>query len=155
MLGDREFQGGKGYSTDAGTRVPFIAQWGDRAAGTVCDDLVDCTDFLPTMMQVARTALPGDVVCDGRSFLPQLMGDDGDPRDWIYQWHNPLPGHGKANYQLEEWAQTKEYKLYTDGRFYNVAEDDLETKEVEPETEEQDEAYAMLRSVLSHYWKQQ
>lgn len=155
LLGDREFQGGKGYSTDAGTRVPFIAQWGSRTNGTVCDDLVDCTDFLPTIMQVAKTALPGHRICDGRSFLPQLVGDEGDPRDYIYQWHNPLPGHGKKNYKLEEWAQTKRYKLYTDGRFYDVEADDLETETIEPETEEQDLAYQKLRSVLSHYKKQQ
>lgn len=155
MLGDRAFQGGKGYSTDAGTRVPFIAEWGDRTAGSVCDDLVDCTDFLPTMMQVARTALPEDAVCDGRSFLPQLVGDDGDPRDYIYQWHNPLPGWGKVGYKLEEWAQDKQYKLYSDGRFYDVEADDLETAVLEPDSDEADEALRTLRSVLSHYQEQQ
>jgi arylsulfatase A-like enzyme len=155
MLGDRAFRGGKGYSTDAGTRVPFIAAWGDRSAGSVCDDLVDCTDFLPTMMQVARTALPEDAVCDGRSFLPQLVGDDGDPRDYIYQWHNPLPGWGKVGYKLEEWAQDKQYKLYSDGRFYDVEADDLETAVLEPDSDEADEAFRTLRSVLSHYQEQQ
>jgi arylsulfatase A len=155
MLGDRAFQGGKGYSTDAGTRVPFIAEWGDRTAGSVCDDLIDCTDFLPTMMQVARTALPEDAVCDGRSFLPQLVGDDGDPRDYIYQWHNPLPGWGKVGYKLEEWAQDKQYKLYSDGRFYDVEADDLETAVLEPDSDEADEVLRTLRSVLSHYQEQQ
>jgi arylsulfatase A-like enzyme len=155
LLGDREFQGGKGHSTDAGTRVPFIAKWGNRAAGTVCNDLIDCTDFLPTMLEVARTALPGDVVCDGRSFLPPLVGDTGSPRDWIYQWHNPLPGWGKVGYKLEEWAQDKKYKLYTDGRFYDVEADDLENEVLEPDSDEADEAYRTLRSVLSHYKQQQ
>ena len=74
MLGDRSFEGGKGETTDAGTRVPFVCEWGGRAAGSVNDDLVDLTDFLPTMMQAARVSMQEGVVCDGRSFLPQLCG---------------------------------------------------------------------------------
>ena len=155
LLGDRAFQGGKGHSIDAGTRVPFIAQWGGRAAGTVCDDLIDCSDFLPTMLEVAGVAHPGDVPCDGCSFRPQLVGDEGSPREWIYQWHNPLPGWGKEGFELEEWAQDKSYKLYSDGRFYDVEEDDLETTRIEPKTKEQTEALQKLRSVLGHYREQQ
>ena len=83
LLGDRAFQGGKGHSIDAGTRVPFIAQWGGRTAGAVCDDLIDCSDFVPTMLEVAGVTHPGDVPCDGCSFRPQLVGDEGSPREWI------------------------------------------------------------------------
>ena len=155
LLGDREFQGGKGHSTDAGTRVPLIATWGDRTAGTVCDDLVDCTDFIPTMVAAARMAVPHHAICDGRSFLPQLCGDAGDPREWIYQWHNPLPGWGKEGYGLEEWAQDKRWKLYDDGRFYDLEADDLETDVAEVDSDEAEEAHRMLKSVLDHYKKQQ
>jgi len=84
-----------------------------------------------------------------------LCGDAGDPREWIYQWHNPLPGWGKEGYGLEEWAQDKQFKLYADGRFYNIEEDDLETSVIEIEREEEEEAYRTLKSVLSHYKKQQ
>ena len=156
MLGDRPFVGGKGETTDAGTRVPFVCEWGDRAAGTEIDDLVDLTDFLPTMMQAARVSMPEDVVCDGRSFLPQLLGDEGDPRDWIYQWHNPLPGHGKTRYRLQEWAQDQRWKLYDDGRLYDLVADDLEQTPIpERSNEEADEAREKLESVLDHYKKQQ
>ena len=133
-----------------------ICEWGDRAAGTEIDDLVDLTDFLPTMMQAARVSMPEDVVCDGRSFLPQLLGDEGDPRDWIYQWHNPLPGHGKTRYRLQEWAQDQRWKLYDDGRLYDLVADDLEQTPIpERSNEEADEAREKLESVLDHYKKQQ
>ena len=156
MLGDRPFVGGKGETTDAGTRVPFVCEWGGRGAGTVSDDLVDLTDFLPTIMQAARVSMPEGVVCDGRSFLPQLCGDEGDARDWIYQWHNPLPGQGKTRYRLQEWAHDQRWKLYDDGRFYDLVADDLEQTPIEERTsEEADEAREKLEIVLDHFKKQQ
>ena len=84
-----------------------------------------------------------------------MVGEAGSPRDWIYQWHNPLPGWGKVGYKLEEWAQDKKHKLYTDGRFYDVEADDLETEVIKPESDEADEAFQRLKSVLAHYKSQQ
>ena len=157
LLGDRPFVGGKGETTDAGTRVPFVCEWGGRATGVVSDDLIDLTDFLPTMMQAARVSMPGDAICDGRSFLPQLMGEEGNPRDWLYQWHNPLPGQGKSRYRLQEWAQDQRFKLYDDGRFYDLVADDLEQTPIgrREGDEEAEDAREKLEIVLDHYKQQQ
>ena len=126
-LGEMEIQGGKGYTTDAGTRVPFVANWkGTAPDGAACDDLVDCSDFLPTMMDLASAPLPEDEVIDGRSFLPQLRGEPGNPREWIFAHHDPLPGHGKDGYYLQRWAQDQRWKLYDDGRLFDVRADVLE-----------------------------
>ena len=122
-----EMQGGKGLSTDAGTRVPLIANCpGTTPAGAVLSDLVDCSDFLPTFMDAAQTQLPGDDVFDGRSFLPQLRGERGKPREWIFAHHDPLPGWGKDGYGLQRWAQTHRWKLYDDGSLYDIEADVLE-----------------------------
>jgi arylsulfatase A len=59
---------------------------------------------------------------DGRSFLPQLRGEKGNPRDWLYSWYNP---GGGATAQAE-FAHDASFKLYTNGKFFNVAKDDLE-----------------------------
>ncbi|MBK34944.1 MAG: arylsulfatase A [Gemmatimonadetes bacterium] len=157
LLGDRPFVGGKGETTNAGTRVPFVCEWGGRATGVVSDDLIDLTDFLPTMMQAARVSMPGDAICDGRSFLPQLMGEEGNPRDWIYQWHNPLPGQGKSRYRLQEWAQDQRFKLYDDGRFYDLVADDLEQTPIgrREGDEEAEDAREKLEIVVDHYKQQQ
>jgi arylsulfatase A len=81
-LGDREIQGGKGFTTDAGTRVPLIANWKDTTpASVVCDDLIDYSAFLPTLMELAETSLPENETFNGRSFLPQLRGERGNPRE--------------------------------------------------------------------------
>lgn len=119
----RDVLGGKGTTTTWGTHVPAIGNWpGHFAGGKVCSDLIDTTDFLPTLCEATSTPVPSDLKIDGRSFLPQLRGEKGAPRDWLYSWYNPSGGE-KAK---AEFAHDAQYKLYTDGRFYAVEKDDNE-----------------------------
>ncbi|MGD2175603.1 MAG: sulfatase-like hydrolase/transferase, partial [Candidatus Brocadiaceae bacterium] len=87
MRDGRSIKAGKGFHSDAGTHVPLIAHWrGTIGPGQVRDDLVDTTDFLPTIADATGAAPrtpPGDGVLDGRSFLPQLAGRPGRPREWV------------------------------------------------------------------------
>ena len=72
MMGDKLVIGGKGTTTDAGMHVPLIVNWpGKIAAGSVCSDLVDSTDFLPTLLDAAGVTAPSGLKLDGRTFLPQ------------------------------------------------------------------------------------
>jgi arylsulfatase A len=119
----RDVVGGKGTSTMWGTHVPGIGNWpGHFASGKVNTDMIDTTDFLPTLCEATGTKVPAELKVDGRSFLPQLRGEQGNPRDGLYVWYSPSGGL-KAKF---EFAHDQNYKLYTDGRFYNVAKDDLE-----------------------------
>ena len=119
----RDVIGGKSTSTMWGTHVPGIGNWpGHFASGKVNADMIDTTDFLPTICQATGTSVPAELKIDGRSFLPQLRGETGNPRDGLYVWYNPSGGP-TAKF---EFAHDQNYKLYTDGRFYNVAKDDLE-----------------------------
>jgi arylsulfatase A len=118
MMGDRVVIGGKGSTNEFGMRVPLIASWpGHIAKGKVEDDLVDSTDFLPTICAAAGITLPKDLVIDGRSFLPQLKAEAGQPRQWIYSWYSP---RGEA---LREFAFNQHYKLYRTGDFYDIVAD--------------------------------
>ena len=151
LVDGTEIQGGKGLSTDAGTRVPLIANWlGVSPEGAVLRDLVDTSDFLPTLMDAAATDLPTDDVFDGQSFLPQSRGERGNPRDWVFAHHDPLPGWGKDGFRLQRWAQTHRWKLYDDGSMYDIETDVFEQK---PITEDADHAAPnsvreMLQTVL-------
>jgi arylsulfatase A len=79
-------KGGKGSVTEAGTRVPLIVSWpGTLPPGRVLNDLVDFTDFLPTLLEAAGVNLPSDYQVDGQSFMPQLRGQQGQPREWVYR----------------------------------------------------------------------
>ena len=131
MLDGSPFQGGKGFSTDAGTRVPFVANWpGATPAGSVSDDLIDCSDFLVTMMDLAGAQLSEDDVFDGVSFAPQLKGETGSPREWIFAHHDPLPGWGKEGYHLQRWAQDRRWKLYDTGDLFDLEIDASEARPV-------------------------
>ena len=84
-LGGRPVDGHKGTMQEGGSRVPLIASWKETTpAGKVCADLVDVTDLLPTFAEVAGAKTPAGVTSDGRSFAPQLRGQSGTPREWVY-----------------------------------------------------------------------
>lgn len=123
-----DFEGGKGETTEAGMRVPLIARWtGTVPAGRVNDDLIDSTDFLPTICEATGVSANTMGTIDGRSFLPQLQGKKGKPREAIYTWYDPRPGHDKERFtRTERYAFDKQWKLYEDGRLYNWAEDPQE-----------------------------
>ncbi|MHC4659581.1 MAG: sulfatase-like hydrolase/transferase [Planctomycetota bacterium] len=139
-VGDNTIIGGKGKLTDAGTRVPLIANWpGTTPAGKVCDDLIDFSDFMPTFAELAGTTPPKDRVVDGVSFAPQLKGKKGNPRAWAY-----CQSGAKA------WVRTKRWKLYRDGRLYDMQNDHLEKSPILPHTDraETSKIRKRLRAVL-------
>lgn len=120
--------GGKGTTTAAGTHVPLIARWNSRAqAGTVVDDLIDFSDFFPTIATLAGAGVPEQLELDGRCFAARLKGGEGNPRDWIFCWYDHMRNE---NSQLHIWAHTHRWKLYVDGRFYDLANDRLEERPI-------------------------
>ena len=143
--------GGKGKTTDAGTRVPLIARWPKHIQPGVSDDLIDSTDLLPTMMAAAGAPLPEHIKIDGRSFYPQLLGQQTTPREWIYCHFDPRPGWDKDRFQLRRFARTQRYKLYGDGSLFDVPADPLETKPIATGTGEPsaETARAMLKQVFT------
>ena len=89
----KKIDGKKGSLLEGGSNVPLIANWpGTIPPGKVLDDLVDFSDFYATFSEVAGAKAPADVKLDGRSFLSQLRGERGNPRDWVFvqlgaQWY--------------------------------------------------------------------
>ncbi|NLE37366.1 MAG: sulfatase-like hydrolase/transferase, partial [Pirellulaceae bacterium] len=155
MLNGREVAGGKGQTTDAGTHVPMIAYWpGTIRPGQVRTDLVDTTDFLPTICEAAGVDVPDDLAIDGRaidgrSFLPQLLGKKGDPRQWIYCWYSKQGQPAQAR----QFARNARFKLYASGRFFDVANDPLEQNDLSGKTLDDEAARARetLQKVLDKY----
>jgi len=120
---DRTVHGGKGTPTDAGTHVPFITSWpGTSPQGRVCDDLIDFSDFFPTLAQISGAEIPENLTVDGRSFLPQLKGEKGTPREWIFCHYEPRWSIWKPC----RFVRDKRWKLYGDGRLFDLLADPLE-----------------------------
>lgn len=115
----QDIRGGKAGMKDMGTHVPLVAAWpGTMPSGVVLDDLIDFTDFYPTLAEVAGVSLTKDDPTDGRSFLPQLQGQPGHPRDWVLCHYQPY-----WRKQPGQFARTQRFKLYRDGRLYDVPSD--------------------------------
>jgi arylsulfatase A len=118
----KDYKGGKNTTTARGTHVPLIASWPRiMKQGRVCSDLISTVDFLPTLCVAA--GIPTPATTDGISFLPQLRGEKGTPREWLYCWYLAEPRPGKT---AQEYAATAEYKLYRDGRFFDLTKDPFE-----------------------------
>lgn len=103
--------GEKHTMLEGGSRVPLVVNWkGTTPAGKECSDLTDFSDFLPTFAQLAGAPLPGRVKIDGHSFAPQIKGEKGTPREWVYV-------------ELEDarYVATKKWKLNNDGILYDMS----------------------------------
>ena len=151
MLDGSTITSGKGGMTRAGIRVPLVANRpGYIPQGSVCDDLINVTDFLPTICDAAGIDLPADFVHDGVSFLPQLTGNQGNPREWIYSWWCPLMDKPQPTYEI---AFTREYKLHKSGEFYDWRTDPEEAHplQVSSLTGEAATVAVMLQGVLDQY----
>jgi arylsulfatase A len=173
MKDGRVVRGGKGYTTDNGTHVPLIANWtGVAAAGQVCDDLISFNDFLPTVAQVVEAVAPENM--DGVSFLPQIKGEKGCSRDWLYMYaslQHPwvkkgglgdwVSGPGAVTIEpdslaggwetyVKQFARDKRWKLYSTGHLYDLSNDLFEKVPVLPgqDTPESAEARKYLESIL-------
>lgn len=129
-MGSRIIPGGKGKTIDSGMHVPLMARWsGVTPEGRVCSDLIDSTDFIPTMMEASGARWFDGRPLDGRSFLPQIRGQKGKPRDWAFAHYDPHPGC-KVNFPPTRLAWDHRWKLYLDNRLYNIESDPAETAPV-------------------------
>ncbi|MEO1526118.1 MAG: sulfatase-like hydrolase/transferase [Planctomycetota bacterium] len=124
-LGDRVIVGGKGLPTDGGTHVGLFAyQPGTVPAGKVCDDLIEFSDLMPTI--AATTGAEPLSPTDGVSFYPQLLGEPGNPRETVFVYYWPRPEKGEPL----RFVRDKRWKLYGDGKLYDIQNDVLEKKPV-------------------------
>lgn len=128
QMGDREVAGGKGKTVNRGTHVPLIARWpGTVPANTTCSDLIDFSDFLPTFCDLGDIDPPGNPTLDGRTFAPQLRGNEGEPRDWIHIWYHPRPV-GQPQTVPVQFVRDARWKLYRSGEFFDLDTDPEEQR---------------------------
>jgi arylsulfatase A len=122
-LGEEEIVGGKGRTLTTATHVPLIvSRPGTIPAGTVCEDLIDFSDILPTLCDVAGIDVDPACEVDGRSFLPQLRGEHGNPREWIFCHYDPRWGR----WEPARFVMDHRWKLYEDGRLFDLRSDPQE-----------------------------
>jgi arylsulfatase A len=143
--------GGKGNTTDAGTRVPLILSWPAKIKkGAVYKGLIDFSDFYPTFADL----IGQEVQSDGLSFLPLLKGEIFSGKETCLVHYDPKWGK-RVNQYRNQFARTLDYKLYQDGRFFNLNKDALEATPITDKllTKEEQKIKAQLQNELNHLSK--
>ena len=132
----RQVRGGKGSLKDGGTHVPLLVSWpGTVAAGQTVDDLVDFSDFLPTLAELGGRAVDAGYSADGHNFAKLIRGTGPGTRSWAY-------AESKGRY----WVRTQRWKLYSSGEFFDLQQD---PGEMQPLSDaETGEAAAVAKSSL-------
>jgi arylsulfatase A-like enzyme len=136
----KPISGRKGEMLEGGSRVPLVANWpGVTPQGKVLKDLVDFTDMHATFAEVAGAKMPKALTFDGHSFAPQLRGQAGKPREWVYvqlgaKWYVRSPG----------------WKLTQSGALFDMKEAPFVEKPVPADTKDADARVARekLQKVL-------
>ena len=106
----RLISGNKASMLEGGSRGPVIANWpGTTPAGAVNHDLADFSDFFTTFAELGGASLPQGVTLDGHSIAPQIKGEKGTPRDWVY-----VELMGKSFVRDARW------KLANNGGFFDL-----------------------------------
>lgn len=128
MVGDKQVVGGLGTMSENGLDVPLIVNCPARvAADRVSKALVDCSDFFPTLLDLAGVPIPAGLKIDGRSFAPQLARNAEPPpgREWIF-----------AQYAGERVVRDQRFKLYSTGALFDMDADPLEQNDLASNTDD-------------------
>ena len=141
-INGRPLSGKKGDMLEGGGLVPLLANWpGVIPPNQVSNTLIDASDLLPTFADIAGAKLPTQNPLDGRSFLPQLLGKKGSPRDWIF-----------CELGNKWYVRDARWKLNREGELYDMINSPFEEKKVVDiaSNKEASAAYARLKAVLDN-----
>lgn len=118
--------GAKGNTIEAGTHVPMVAYWPAKIKqGQVYDGLIEFSDFYPTLADLVGATES----VDGKSFYNLLLGKKHTDRTEVFVHYDPQWGK-RVNAFRNQFAQTTRYKLYQDGKFYDLKTDKLEERPI-------------------------
>ena len=138
----KQLSGKKGEMLECGGLVPSLANWpGVITPNQVSETLIDASDLLPTFADVAGAPLPTKNVLDGQSFLPQLLGKKGKPRDWIF-----------CELGNKWYVRNDKWKLNNNDELYDMTNSPFEEKLVTNYSNNKtaNEAYIQLKKVLDN-----
>jgi len=127
--------GGKYFPTELGANVPLMIRWpGKVAAGQSSPALIDFTDLMATLCDLADAALPADQICDGKSLQPLFTQPQREHKRVLYTWgnfeHNSKKYKRPAKHtdSLLHIVRDERWKLYSDGRLFDLNADEFEKR---------------------------
>jgi arylsulfatase A len=118
-----EVPGRKDTMLRDGTNVPCVMDWpryreAINTMGHRHDDLIDFSDFFATILEAAEASV--DYSTDGVSFLSRLRGEEKNERKFIFCHYWDF---GRKPEGAQDAIHNAKYKIYNDGRFYDLTKD--------------------------------
>ncbi|MEO1617560.1 MAG: sulfatase-like hydrolase/transferase [Planctomycetota bacterium] len=129
----RSIQGGKAMTTQTGIHVPLIVHCPQRYSPRVSTEIVEASDFFPTLLELAGSAKTAPTNLDGVSFAEQLTGKSKAVRQAAFFWYDPRPGWDKDRFRRHVFALNKTHKFFRDGRLFRLGPKPLEERLVTTE----------------------
>lgn len=115
-------RGGKGTTLNTATHVPFILSWPSVISDAkVNTELLGIQDLFATLVDLTGQEVPSD----GISLLPLLRDQPHRKRESLLIYYNPV--HSKnVNQYRNVYSQNQQYKVYRDGRIFDLNQDPQE-----------------------------
>jgi len=142
--------GGKGSVSNTGTRVPLVINWPAKIAPAVQEkELVDFSDFMPTLCEVAGAPLPEKYPNGGVSLWPVLSGAGTRTKDHVYVWFNHAPKQKKI-----AWVRNVDFGVLLDRNEQKVtfqkfpSQFSTETVQLVSATERELAVFANLKKIM-------
>ena len=148
----KEVEGSKGKETEAGVCAPFIVNCpGLVPSGVETDALTDFSDMLPTFIELGGGTVPEDLVIDGTSIAPLILGKKKDSeRKWIMAL-----GHGGAKLDAQGVRGRKDFatRVIRDKRYKVWVSEQRQIIRLHDLTEDPWEATNLLGSERAEHTK--
>ena len=124
-------KGGKGNTITHGHHVPMVANWPKKIKNpTEYNGLINLNDFYATFCDILEVKNESD----GKSFMDVFSNDNSTNRETTTIYYDPHHhNRSKVSPLRNVFTQDARYKLYKDGRFFDMKNDILETSPLSDE----------------------
>ena len=162
-LNGKKSKGAKGELTEPGVCGPFIVNGpGLVPAGVETNALTDLSDILPTFIELGGGQVPDDLIVDGKSLAPLILGKEKDAkREWIMAMsHGSAKLDGQGVRPLKNFGprviRDKRYKVWVSeskkiDRLHDLQKDPGEEKNLlQSDLAEEKEALQKFQAVVDN-----
>ena len=141
----KEIRGAKGNTTKHGTHVPMFVNWDSQINKSfVSNHLIGFEDFYSTFEDILKVEKKES---SGISFLNLLRGKKYKKREILNSYYDSRWGTRVHKFR-SVYSQTTEYKLYKNGKFFNIKNDPLEINDIQILTKNQNIIKSKLKKEL-------
>mgnify|MGYP001170771782 FL=1 len=122
-----QIRGAKGNTITHGIHVPMIASWSSKIKnpGTY-SGLINFNDFYATFSDILGVIDDSD----GVSMMDVFLGEEIIRRETVTIYYDPMWNNNVSKFR-NVFTQDERYKLYKDGRFFDLEKDVLELSPIE------------------------